>query len=96
MDDSEREETEFMAKLVGYTTEGAPILQFIQDPGAIKPDRGTVLGRADGGQVIVAFRKAMTVISDNLPSEKVSSGPSTPRTPVVRIAPVPSPMESPV
>ncbi len=64
VEDSDREDNEFRAKLVGFTPEGAPILQFLEDPGTIRPDRGTVLGRAEHGQLIVAFRKRMTAIVD--------------------------------
>jgi hypothetical protein len=61
-DDSEKEEAEISAKFLGFTPDGAPIMKFVDDPGKIESDRGVVVGRGDG-HVIVAFRKAMTVVS---------------------------------
>ncbi|KAK0633478.1 hypothetical protein B0T14DRAFT_491646 [Immersiella caudata] len=101
IDDSERDDLDFKARLVGYTPEGAPILHFLDDPGTIRSDRGTVIGRGDGG-VIVAFRKTMTTIIDGQDPEKLKEkttepGPSAASAPqrpppVVRIAsPSPSP-----
>lgn len=55
--ESEKEDAEFRAKLVGYTPDGAPILHFVDDPGVIRPERGSVLGRGDNGMVIVSFRR---------------------------------------
>jgi hypothetical protein len=46
-------------------------MKFVDDPGRIESDRGVVVGRGDG-HVIVAFRKAMTVVSGG------SSGPLSP------------------
>jgi hypothetical protein len=101
MDDSERDDMDFKARLVGYTPEGAPILQFLDDPGTIRDDRGTVIGRGEAG-VIVAFRKSMTTIIDGQdpeslkektrePGPSAASPPQRP-PPVVRIAsPSPSP-----
>lgn len=98
IEESEKEDPEYRARLLGYTPDGSPILHFIDDPGLIRPDRGTVLGRGESG-VIVAFRKSMTTIMDlGRPLEKPSEGlltpntPSTPqRPPTVRIAsPCPS------
>lgn len=89
---------------MGFTPEGAPIIQFLEDPGVIKPQRGIVIGRGDSGQVIVAFRNGMTTISDNSNTnlaEKSSAGDSsddnavTRPPPVVRIA-SPSPTRLPV
>ncbi|KAK1757463.1 hypothetical protein QBC47DRAFT_296789 [Echria macrotheca] len=108
MDDSEKEDADYkVAKLVGFTPDGGVIIQFGEDPGAaITPDRGTVLGRGEGGQVLVAFRKSMTIITDGngypMVSEKrVASSstlnipsPTSPLTrppPVVRIATPPMP-----
>ncbi|KAK4449525.1 hypothetical protein QBC34DRAFT_298946 [Podospora aff. communis PSN243] len=103
MDDSERDDMDFKARLVGYTPEGSPILQFLEDPGTIRDDRGTVIGRGERG-VIVAFRKSMTTIIDgqdpenlNLKEKTREPGPSVAPSPqrpppVVRIAsPSPSP-----
>lgn len=64
VDDSEREDGEYRAKLVGYTTDGSPIIQFMEDPPTFKPERGSVIGKSESGQVIVAFRKNMTVMTD--------------------------------
>jgi hypothetical protein len=66
MDDSEKEDADYkVARLVGFTPDGGVIIQFGEDLGAaITPDRGTVLGRGEGGRVLVAFRKSMTIISD--------------------------------
>lgn len=64
VDDSEREDGEYKAKLVGYTTDGAPIIQFMEDPPTFKPERGSVIGKSESGQVIVAFRKNMTIMTD--------------------------------
>jgi hypothetical protein len=101
LDDSEKEDSDFKARLVGYTPEGAPILQFLNDPGHIRHDRGSVIGRGDEG-VIVAFRKSMTAIIDGQYAEKPAdsslSEATTPQRPppVVRIAsPSPIPSRSP-
>ncbi|KAK0753940.1 hypothetical protein B0T18DRAFT_424408 [Schizothecium vesticola] len=61
--DSDKEDAEFRAKLVGYTPDGAPILQFVDDPGVIRPERGSVLGRGDNGMVIVGFRREGVVVT---------------------------------
>ncbi|KAK0730454.1 hypothetical protein B0H67DRAFT_596588 [Lasiosphaeris hirsuta] len=95
--ESEKEDVENKAKLLGFTTEGWPILQFLEDPGTILPDRGTILGKGGNGQVIVAFRKSTTTIVNNSFTEKTTSaGPSSVTRPaLVRIA-SPSPTRSPV
>ncbi|KAM7192024.1 hypothetical protein V8F33_008602 [Rhypophila sp. PSN 637] len=66
VDDSEREDSdEYKAKLVGYTPEGSPIIQFYEEPPTFRlSERGSVLGRSDNGQVIVAFRKNMTILTE--------------------------------
>ncbi|KXX80086.1 hypothetical protein MMYC01_202854 [Madurella mycetomatis] len=81
-DDSEKEDTEIAARFLGFTPEGSPIVKFVDDPGRIEPDHGVIIGRSDGN-VIVAFRKPMTVISAELQSPPPSpSYPSpSPMTP---------------
>lgn len=81
VEESEKEDTDFRAKLVGYTPEGGPILQFYDDPGSFKTDRGTVLGKNGAGQVLVAFRKEMTTINDSPPA--VGEVPTPTPTPSV-------------
>ncbi|KAK0630142.1 hypothetical protein B0T17DRAFT_589741 [Bombardia bombarda] len=95
--DSEREvDLDYKAKLVGYTPEGAPILQFSDDPGVIMPERGAVMGRSANGQLIVAFRKEMTLLMENSfaekPAQASTSASVVSRPAVVRIA---SPSRSP-
>ncbi|KAK1776152.1 hypothetical protein QBC45DRAFT_225328 [Copromyces sp. CBS 386.78] len=103
-DNNNNNNKEYRARLLGYTPEGAPILQFLDDPGnSIDPERGTILGKNTmNGQIIVAFRKSVVIISDgvntsnsNMPTpmnEKASSllnvppSPSPRPPPVVRIA----------
>ncbi|KAM7223480.1 hypothetical protein V8F06_000954 [Rhypophila decipiens] len=71
VDDSEREDSgEYKAKLVGYTPEGSPIIQFYEEPPTfrISAERGSVLGRSENGQVIVAFRKNMTILTEGFSS----------------------------
>ncbi|KAK4242387.1 hypothetical protein C8A03DRAFT_40356 [Achaetomium macrosporum] len=132
-EDSEKEEAEISAKFLGFTREGAPIIKFEDDRGMLEPDHGVVIGRGDG-HVIVAFKKAMTIVNKNGSSSNVNSGsttnlsrfggalsadaaaaespnpgsksggsgggggprttPSRPRSPVVRIAPLPTGAES--
>ncbi|KAK3336004.1 hypothetical protein B0T19DRAFT_25498 [Cercophora scortea] len=89
--EKEKENTEFRAKLIGYTPDGGPILQFLDDPGQqLSPDRGSVIGRTAHNQVIVAFRKTLTTVSpdpDNVPG--LPERPRSvyePRPSVVRIA----------
>ena len=65
VDDSEREDGEYRAKLVGYTTDGSPIIQFMEDPPSFRPERGSVIGKSESGQVIVAFRRNMTVMTES-------------------------------
>ena len=55
VDDSEREDGEYRAKLVGYTTDGAPIIQFMEVPPTFKPERGSVIGKSESGEVIVVL-----------------------------------------
>ncbi|KAJ4418137.1 hypothetical protein N0V85_001567 [Neurospora sp. IMI 360204] len=102
-DENNSNNNEYRAKLLGYTPEGAPILQFLDDPGnSIDPERGTILGKnMTNGQIIVAFRRSMIMVSDSnssnsnlpTPNEQASSPsllvpPPSPRPPpVVRIAP---------
>ncbi|EGO52733.1 hypothetical protein NEUTE1DRAFT_150219 [Neurospora tetrasperma FGSC 2508] len=67
---------EYRAKLLGYTPEGAPILQFVDDPGnSIDPERGTILGKNTmNGQIIVAFnKKSMIMVSDGGNSSDLST-----------------------
>ncbi|KAL2158495.1 hypothetical protein VTH06DRAFT_4262 [Thermothelomyces fergusii] len=53
------------AHFLGFTASGAPILRFDEDPGRLlEPERAVVLSRADDGQVMVAFRKAMALAGD--------------------------------
>ncbi|KAK4155503.1 hypothetical protein C8A00DRAFT_31638 [Chaetomidium leptoderma] len=87
-DDSDREEdSEISAKFLGFTPDGAPIMKFVDDPGKMEPEQGVVIGRGDG-HVIIAFKKAMTVIghggnssnnsnNNNNNSGNSNSGPST-------------------
>ncbi|KAK4229533.1 hypothetical protein QBC38DRAFT_508142 [Podospora fimiseda] len=96
-DESEKEDSEVPAKLVGYTVDGSPILRFTEDPGQISSDRGEIICRSESGHVIVAFRKEMvTIFSGMAPPipalvvERPSPGPSNssftaPRSPVVKI-----------
>ncbi|KAK3330151.1 hypothetical protein B0H66DRAFT_47483 [Apodospora peruviana] len=94
VDDSEREDAEYRAKLVGYTPDGGPIIQFYDNPGSFRPERGSVIGKNEHGQVIVAFRKTMTTItfptsdssSQSLWREKQSSP--------YALSPSPSPLTS--
>ncbi|KAK3496699.1 uncharacterized protein B0T23DRAFT_401949 [Neurospora hispaniola] len=91
---------EYRAKLLGYTPEGAPILQFVDDPGnSIDPERGTILGKNTmNGQIIVAFKKSMIMVSDgnssdlSTPNEKAAASPSL----LVPPPPLPSPRPPPV
>ncbi|KAM7209328.1 hypothetical protein V8F20_000378 [Naviculisporaceae sp. PSN 640] len=64
VDDSEREDGEYKAKLLGYTPEGSPIIQFTEEPPTFRPERGSVLGKAENGEVIVAFKKNMTILTE--------------------------------
>lgn len=64
VDDSEREDGEYKAKLLGYTPEGSPIIQFTEEPPTFKPERGSVLGKSENGEVIVAFRRNMTILTE--------------------------------
>ncbi|KAK3987404.1 hypothetical protein QBC44DRAFT_119137 [Cladorrhinum sp. PSN332] len=96
-DESEKEDSEVPAKLVGYTVDGSPILRFTEDPGKISSDRGEVICRGESGHVIVVFRKEMvTIFSGMAPPtpalvvERPSPGPSNssftvPRSPMVKI-----------
>ncbi|KAK3397794.1 hypothetical protein B0T20DRAFT_232003 [Sordaria brevicollis] len=62
---SSEDNNEYRAKLLGYTPEGAPILQFFDDPGStLDPERGTILGKNTNGQIIVAFKKSMLMVSE--------------------------------
>ncbi|KAL2130310.1 hypothetical protein VTI74DRAFT_6636 [Chaetomium olivicolor] len=69
VDDSEKEDAEITAKFLGFTPDGSPIMRFVDGlpTGKIMdPEQGVVLGRGsstDGGGVIIAFRKAMTVVT---------------------------------
>ncbi|GAB1311082.1 Transmembrane protein [Madurella fahalii] len=81
-DDSEKEDAEIAARFLGFTPEGSPIVKFVDDPGRIEPDHGVIIGRSDGN-VIVAFRKPMTVVSAELqsPPPSPSYPSSSPVTP---------------
>jgi hypothetical protein len=103
VDDSDREgsmvtattPTEYTARLVGFTPDGGPIIQFLENPGDIDADRGDILGRNAEGLLTVAFKRQMTVVTPrgNSDLEKASSSaseglfrtPTEPRTAVVRI-----------
>ncbi|KAL2260767.1 hypothetical protein VTK26DRAFT_5142 [Humicola hyalothermophila] len=54
---------EINAKFLGFTPLGSPIIRFPEDcrPGSFDPDQGVVIGRSDG-HVIIAFRRAMTLV----------------------------------
>lgn len=83
---------EYRAKLLGYTPEGAPILQFFDDPGSsIDPERGTILGKNTNGQIIVAFRRSMIMVSDSKIHRNSSSSGSNMPTPMNEKAAASSP-----
>ncbi|KAK3694081.1 hypothetical protein B0T22DRAFT_60908 [Podospora appendiculata] len=93
--EKEKENSEFRGTLIGYTPDGGPIFQFLDDPGQqLSPDRGSVIGRTSHNQVIVAFRKTMITISpdpDVIP--ELPERPRSvyePRASVVRIADPPN------
>ncbi|EDO65289.1 hypothetical protein GE21DRAFT_1123 [Neurospora crassa] len=100
--DNNNNNNEYRAKLLGYTPEGAPILQFVDDPGnSIDPERGTILGKNTmNGQIIVAFKKSMIMVSDgnssdlSTPNEKAAASPSSLLVPPP--VPLPSPRPPPV
>ncbi|KAK4457608.1 hypothetical protein QBC42DRAFT_317414 [Cladorrhinum samala] len=96
-DESEKDDSEIPAKLVGYAVDGSPILRFTEDPGKISRDRGDIICRGENGHVIVVFRKEMTtifpssastsptiVVERPLPTPS-SSSLTVPRSPVVKI-----------
>lgn len=55
-------------QFLGFTPQGSPILRFSEEQQGqslqVKPDQGVVIGRSEG-QVIVAFRRGMTVVDGN-------------------------------
>lgn len=59
---------EIPAQFLGFTPQGSPILRFPEEQQGqslqVKPDQGVVIGRSEG-QVIVAFRRGMTVVDGN-------------------------------
>ncbi|KAK0703738.1 hypothetical protein B0T26DRAFT_658418 [Lasiosphaeria miniovina] len=91
-EESEKEDAEFKATLIGYTPDGSPILRFLEDPGTFTPERGNVLGRREDGQVIVAFRKSMTAVFEKDLHPRADSPPATLQVPqnsrpaIIRIA----------
>ncbi|KAK3945343.1 hypothetical protein QBC46DRAFT_116392 [Diplogelasinospora grovesii] len=80
-DESEKDDVECRAKLVGYTPEGAPILKFLDDPGRLSPNRGAIIGKCENGQVIVAFRKGVITINSNNDLSLASAGERRPSGP---------------
>lgn len=64
MDEDEREDAEIPAKFLGFTPGGAPVVKFDEDPGTIDPEHGVVIGRSES-HIIVAFKRALTVVDDN-------------------------------
>jgi hypothetical protein len=80
---------EIPAKFLGYTESGNPILRFdAASAPQIDSDRGEVLGRAHNGDVIVMFRKGMTVVTGT------PGGGNTPQR-VASTTPTPPPLRSP-
>jgi hypothetical protein len=61
VEEIERDGSEYNAKLVGYTTDGAPIIEFCDIPTQLSPAHGHILGKGTDG-VIVSFRKDMTTL----------------------------------
>ncbi|KAK4128176.1 hypothetical protein N657DRAFT_676002 [Parathielavia appendiculata] len=73
-DDSEKDESEISAKFLGFTPDGNPIMKFADDdtPRKIECNHGVVVGRGDG-HVIIAFKKAMTIVNDLTPNNNNSA-----------------------
>ncbi|KAL1840645.1 hypothetical protein VTJ49DRAFT_253 [Mycothermus thermophilus] len=86
------EGAEITAKFLGYSDTGGPILRFDEKQARqIDPERGEILGRGDNGDVIVAFKKNMTVVSTT-PSIGISRcvSPSPSPTPPPPASPGPA------
>ena len=83
MDDSEKEDVEYKeAKLVGFTPNGGAIIQFSEEPGTFRPEHGSILGRGENNQVVVAFHKSMTtLVPDGVFLATPTPGPSALSTP---------------
>ncbi|KAK4250795.1 hypothetical protein C7999DRAFT_38162 [Corynascus novoguineensis] len=52
------------AHFVGFTGSGAPILRFAEDPDRLEPEHGTVIGKGEDGHVMIAFKRAMTIVQE--------------------------------
>lgn len=56
IEDQQDSRAAYDARLVGYTADGAPILQFARDPGSFGKGHASLVGTSPSGEVIVAFR----------------------------------------
>jgi len=66
-------ETTYHARLLGFTPEGGPILQFAEMPRPFDAKSSAVLSTGQDGQVVISFTQDMTVL--NTP-DKARAGPT--------------------